>query len=329
MVTSHIPSRSIVGFGLQRSKRTQGVGSARLGFTLIELLVVVAIIMLLLALLLPAMRRVRYQANEAACASNLRQIGVLLGTYASQNGGWYPKNGACRNSPTSLRSGNAWDILTPMQKFLRNGGLSVFRCPMVTEKMVDVKTASSYAMFFDTWAYATSPHGNIADHPTDRPLQYGVNGQKIADASSPSQTQTIYWPYLDERKLMRKLGQTWTGKIGGNQEASFSILAADRVISVGSATNSSRQTNHPDPREAWTDIRFSGTGQLIQMDVWQGMQYKLPYTSANYLMADGSVYTHRFNSFDYQKFWNTAPTIERVYGIGGGVGYIPKELRVK
>ena len=50
-------------------------------FTLIELLVVVAIIGLLVSIAVPSLGRARASGKRAACASNLRQIGIALRTY--------------------------------------------------------------------------------------------------------------------------------------------------------------------------------------------------------------------------------------------------------
>ena len=53
----------------------------RRGFTLIELLVVIAIIALLMSILMPALARVRKQAKNAICQSNLKQWGNAFSMY--------------------------------------------------------------------------------------------------------------------------------------------------------------------------------------------------------------------------------------------------------
>jgi len=71
---------TVAGKGV--SKRTGR--NANRGFTLVELLVVVAIIALLMSVLMPALRRVKMQAEEAKCRSNLRQVGITIFMYLQE-----------------------------------------------------------------------------------------------------------------------------------------------------------------------------------------------------------------------------------------------------
>lgn len=66
----------------------------RIGFTLIGLLVVIAII----ALLMPALQRVKKQARATTCLSNLKQIGMAAELYAGDND-WFIPRGSTGNSP--------------------------------------------------------------------------------------------------------------------------------------------------------------------------------------------------------------------------------------
>jgi prepilin-type N-terminal cleavage/methylation domain-containing protein/prepilin-type processing-associated H-X9-DG protein len=84
--------------------------TSRRGFTLIELLVVIAIIAVLIALLLPAVQAAREAARRAQCVNNLKQLGLAMHNYVSQQDTFPPQvqNGG-RNVWSALGYGPYWD----------------------------------------------------------------------------------------------------------------------------------------------------------------------------------------------------------------------------
>ncbi len=149
-------------------------------FTLIELLVVIAIIALLAALLLTSLTRAKAAAQSAACKQNLRQLGISLQMFLSENH-CYPED-KFQTTPLSPSSSDrfwagrlvreALGISQPSTNFPQEG---VWRCPSARWSDSLVRGAILNHQVLSCYGYnddKLTPDGGVRN-PTN---QFGLQG---------------------------------------------------------------------------------------------------------------------------------------------------------
>jgi prepilin-type processing-associated H-X9-DG protein len=143
---------------------------------LIELLVVIAIIALLMSILMPALSRVKKQAQAVKCQANLRQWALIFTMYAGDNN--------YKIATPTNRDGH-WLVLTrPYLKTVIQDGRAdeheLYFCPMAKKDYVtgmpvsnckyeyDNEGVTYFASYgFNAWLYDPPQAGNYQDRPGD------------------------------------------------------------------------------------------------------------------------------------------------------------------
>src|SRR5438552_4473560 len=183
----------------------------RAAFTLIEMLVVIAIIAILIALLLPAVQKVREAAARTKCQNNLKQVGLALHNFHDAFNLLPPGLGAqgdrqavsvatatAATNPANLRV-QSWlvHILPYIEQTALHDNLPLrpIDPPMSSQMKIPVNTA--YTTVVQTYICPSDPRGisspaNVPGLPA--PTYYaGVGGTDSASTKWPKCDGVLFW----------------------------------------------------------------------------------------------------------------------------------------
>jgi prepilin-type N-terminal cleavage/methylation domain-containing protein/prepilin-type processing-associated H-X9-DG protein len=239
------------------------------GFTLIELLVVIAIVALLMAILMPALQRVRKQAKVVVCQSRLHQWSIVFSMYTDDNKGYFPAHYQ-----------NSW-IKTGLEY---SKDEELFLCPMAT-KSFEEGTRHPFASWerggvyisygFNEWAYnhqgGDGSRGRLARHYWNTPNLRGAHDVPVlADMSDHAEHPEGQPFQYDEPPVYDGAPR---GSAGEDEMRVYCINRHDGVVNVLFADWTVRKVGL---KELWTlkwhrDFDAAGpwtTAGLVQPSDW-------------------------------------------------------------
>ncbi len=223
----------------------------RQGFTLIELLVVIAIIAILIALLVPAVQKVRAAANMTTCRNNLKQMGLAFHNHhdnyrAFPSGGtfwWIDRRVFVNNVPANYQQ-QAWGWGYQILPFIEQS--AVYNQPSAQDNIVAQTPISTYFCPDVRATPIVSGYGGYCN--TRSQIDYAGNGGSDGTSGAPYAGNNTFDGPLVPSSSVSGVNRTIAHIVDGTSQT---LLIGEKYLSRNSQGGSFDCNNDQGYTDGW------------------------------------------------------------------------------